>query len=256
MEGAMNQMQRRATRTLAAAIAVCGLMGVGPSWATSSGTRTSSFAYDPATGLLTQEVVEPNTSSLRLETDYVYDAFGNKTSVSVSGVDIVTRTSTSTYDALGEFATSNANALGQSESWIYDPRFGKPTSHTGPNGLTTTWSYDVYGRKTQEVRPDGTQTTWQYLFCSGVNGGTASCPTGAYYPTGVAYLVQATPYASGGVTQNGPLGIVYYDMLDREVARDTQGFDGSTIRVTKQYNGNGMVAQQSRPYFASGGTPE
>jgi hypothetical protein len=51
-----------------------------------------------------------------------------------------TRTSTITYDSLGEFATSHANALGQSESWIYDPRFGKPTSHTGPNGLTTTRS--------------------------------------------------------------------------------------------------------------------
>ncbi len=133
---------------------------------------------------------------------------------------------------------------------MYDPRFGKPTSHTGPNGLTTTWSYDVYGRKIQEVRPDGTQTKWAYLFCSGYNGGTASCVAGA------VYLVQATPYASGGVTQNGPQGIVYFDMLDREVGRDTQGFDGSTIRASKQYNANGVLAQQSRPYFASGGTAE
>jgi RHS repeat-associated protein len=223
---------------------------VGPAWATTSGTRTSSFAYDATTGLLTQEVVEPNTSSLRLETDYVYDAYGNKTSVSVSGVDIVTRTSTSTYDSLGEFAVTNTNALSQSESWVYDQRFGKPTSHTGPNGLTTTWSYDVYGRKIQEVRSDGTQTKWQYLFCSGYNGGTASCVAGA------VYLVQATPYASGGVTQNGPLGIVYFDVLDREIGRDTQGFDGSTIRASKQYNANGVLAQQSRPYFVSVGTAE
>ena len=45
-------------------------------------------------------------------------------------------------------------------------------------------------------------------------------------------------------------------MLDREVGRDTQGFDGSTIRASKQYNANGVLAQQSRPYFASGGTAE
>jgi YD repeat-containing protein len=154
--------------------------------------------------------------------------------VTVSGVDITTRTSTTTYDSLGEFATSNANALGQSESWVYDPRFGKPTSHTGPNGLVTTWSYDVYGRKTQEVRSDGTQTAWAHLFCSGYNGGTASCVTGA------VYLAEATPLASDGVTQNGPLGIVYFDVLDREIGRDTQGFDGSLIRVSKQYNSNGM----------------
>jgi YD repeat-containing protein len=125
-------------------------------------THTSSFVYDPASGLLTQEVVEPNTTALRLETDYVYDAFGNKTSVQVSGVDITTRTSTATFDARGQFATTNTNALNQSESFQYDARFGQATSHTGPNGLTTTWTYDSFGRKTSEVRPDGTQTKWSY----------------------------------------------------------------------------------------------
>jgi hypothetical protein len=53
-------------------------------------------------------VVEPGTPALRLETDYVYDAFGNKTTVTVSGVDITTRTSTATFDARGQFATTNA----------------------------------------------------------------------------------------------------------------------------------------------------
>jgi YD repeat-containing protein len=219
-------------------------------FAQTSATRTSSFAYDPASGLLTQTMIEPNTSSLTLETDYVYDAFGNKTSVSVSGVDITTRTNTTTYDAQGQFALTDANALNQSESWQYDPRFGKPTSHTGPNGLTTTWSYDAIGRKIQEVRPDGTQTTWAYLYCSGVNGGTASCPTNG------AYLMQATPLASDGATQNGPMAIVYFDTLDREIARNTQGFDGSTILVSKQYDSFGRLQQQSQPYFATNGTPE
>jgi hypothetical protein len=69
-----------------------------------TGTRTSSFAYDATSGLLTQEVVEPGTPSLRLETDYVYDAFGNKVSVTVSGADIASRGSTTTYDAQGQFA--------------------------------------------------------------------------------------------------------------------------------------------------------
>jgi YD repeat-containing protein len=76
---------------------------------------------------------------------------------------------------------------------------------------------------------------------------------------GAAYLIQATPLAANG-TQNGPLGIVYFDTLDREIARDTQGFDGSTaaptIRVSKHYDSLGRVQQQSRPYFASGGTPQ
>ena len=226
------------------------LLWTGTATAQSSGTRSSSFAYDAASGLLIQEVIEPGTPSLRLQTDYVYDAYGNKTSVSVSGVDIVSRGSSSGFDARGQFATSNTNALGQSESLQFDARFAKATSHTGPNGLTTTWAYDGFGRKTQENRADGTQTNWAYQYCSGVNGGTASCVAGA------KYLIKATPYAPDGVTVNGPISIVYMDMLDREMARDTQAFDGSTARGTKQYDSFGRTSQTSRPYFVSGGTPQ
>jgi RHS repeat-associated protein len=219
--------------------------------AQTSATRTSSFAYDAGSGLLTQEVVEPNQTSFRLETDYTYDAFGNKLTVQVSGVDIVTRTESVAYDAKGQFRSSATNALSQSESWpSYDARFGAPLSHTGPNGLTTTWTYDNFGRKVNETRADGTQTKWDYLFCSGFNGGTASCVSGA------VYLIKATPLASDGATQNGPIGIVYFDLIDREIARDTQGFDASTIRAAIQYDAFARVQKKSRPYFASGGTAQ
>ncbi len=213
-----------------------------------SATRSSSFAYDPGSGLLTQEVVEPNTPALRLETDTRYDAFGNKVAVTVSGVDIGSRTSTTTYDGKGQFAIGQANALGQSESWIYDARFGLPTSHTGPNGLTTTWSYDVFGRKTLEVRPDGTRTGWSYFYCAGVTGGMVTCPTNS------AYVVQAMPYAVDGVTQNGPQINTYYDSLGRVVATESQGFDGSVIRQATQYDAYGRVSMVSKPYFLADGT--
>jgi RHS repeat-associated protein len=218
--------------------------------AQTSAIRTSSFAYDPASGLLIQEVVEPNNSALRLETDYAYDPFGNKTSVTVIGVDIVTHSSTTNFDAQGQFATKNTNALNQSERLAYDARFGQPTSHAGPNGLTTTWTYDSFGRKTSEVRPDGTMTKWFYQYCSGINGGTENCGPGA------AYRIAAVPYAADGVTQNGPFGVVYFDTLDREVGRYTQGFDGSTIAVSKLYDSFGRVQYQSRPFFASAGTQQ
>ena len=194
-------------------------------------------------------MIEPGTPALRLQTDYVYDAFGNKISVTVSGVDIATRTASTVYDAQGRFAVSATNALGQSESWQYDLRFGLPTSHTGPNGLTTSWSYDGFGRKILEIRPDGTRTQFAYLFCSGINGGTASCPAAA------TYLSQATLLASDGVTQNAPVAKVYFDSLNREVARDTQGFDGNGVRASKEYDGLGHLSRVSRPYFVSGGTP-
>jgi RHS repeat-associated protein len=214
-----------------------------------SATRSSSFAYDSTSGLLTQEVIEPNTQSLRLETDYTYDGFGNKTQASVSGVDITTRSTSTTYDAQGRFATQVTNALSQSETWAFDARFGVPTSHTGPNGLTTTWSYDGFGRKILETRADGTQTKLAYQFCSGFNGGSASCPAGA------VFLMQSTPLASDGATQNGPQSTAYVDRRGRTIFADSQGFDGSLIRASTQYDSFGRVKQTSRPYFVNGGTP-
>src|SRR5262245_8452202 len=239
----------QATRTAFCALAISAALA-GTGQAQTNGTRTSSFAYDAASGLLTQEVIEPGTPALRLQTDYVYDAFGNKTQATVSGADIVTRSASTTYDAQGRFVASATNALNQSESRVFDARFGQPTSQTGPNGLTTTWSYDSFGRKTLEVRPDGTQTKWEYLFCSGMNGGTESCPTGGNY------LMRATPLAADGVTQNGPIGTVYFDALDREIAKDIQGFDGSLTRITTEYDSFGRVQRKSRPYFVTGGTPQ
>lgn len=47
-------------------------------------TRTSAFEYDPATGLLSKEIIEPDNPQLRLETAYIYDAYGNKIAATVS----------------------------------------------------------------------------------------------------------------------------------------------------------------------------
>ena len=215
-------------------------------------TRTSSFTYDAATGLLTSETIEPtatscngNNTSCAVATTYTYDAYGNKTAATVSGSGVTTRSTSSGYDSQGEFQTSAANALSQSESWVYDQRFGVPTSHTGPNGLTTTWSYDTFGRVTQENRPDGTKTVYTYI----------NCATSGTCISGAAIAQSAVTYAPGGSTIISPTTTSYYNSLSRKIAVTTQGFDGSTIITTIQYDTNGRVSQTSRPYFQSGGTP-
>jgi RHS repeat-associated protein len=246
-------------------IAVYATLALGAFWpdgalSQTSLTRTSSFCYDmniPGanctnshnTGLLNQEVVEPNTQSLRLETDYLYDSFGNKTQVTVSGGDIATRSSSTSYapsngSANGQFPTSTTNALSQTETWQYNLVFGKPTSHTGPNGITTTWQYDTFGRKILEARADRTQTAFSYGYCNSSN-----CPAGD------AYYVLTTPQTASGA-QNGPMLSIHYDMLDRETNRYTQGFDGSWIQVFTRYDGLGRVSQKTRPFFQNGGTAQ
>jgi RHS repeat-associated protein len=195
---------------------------------TSAATRTSSFAYDAASGLLTQEVIEPDQQTLRLTTDYTYDAYGNKTAATVSGSGIVTRTTTTAFGAQGRFPVTATNALGHVETRAFDSRFGGVTSLTGPNGLVTTWAYDGFGRKTRETRADGTQSNWAYEPCG--------CSPQEYH---------VTLTATGQPTKR-----THFDMLNREVETQVQAFDGAAwvVRET-EYDGLGRVARVSRPYI-------
>ena len=65
-------------------------------------TRTSAFEYDPASGLLIREVIEPDNSALCLVTTYVYDAYGNPISIVASTGDGYSKTTTNTFAAPDE----------------------------------------------------------------------------------------------------------------------------------------------------------
>ena len=218
-------------------------------------TRTSCFQYDPTTGLLTREVIEPISitncvhSTIGVQTDYTYDPFAHVQTTTISGSGIQTRTKSASYDPLGQFQTQGCNFLNQCENYHYDARFGERTSLTDPNNLTTNWGYDAFGRMSLETRPDGTKTAFSYDYCSGVNGGTVTCPSPG------AVREQATPENASG-TQNGPQATATYDCLLRPIAGDAQGFNGALIRTATQYDVNGRFKQTSRPYFVTGGTPE
>src|SRR5580704_10048167 len=212
------------------AMAILGLC-VGAAWsstalAQSSITRNAAFTYDGPTGLLTHETIEPGSTQLQLQTITTYDNFGNKTKVTKSGYGFDQRETDITYDSLGQFVTSTTKVVSdnpnqnETDVFQYDPVTGRLAYHLDPNGLPTTWYYDYLGRKTLEVRPDGNMTSYDYNFC----GNGTTCITGA------VYCITATPLAHN-YEVNGPTAIVYFDSLDREIGRDTQGFDGSTVRA-------------------------
>jgi RHS repeat-associated protein len=233
-------------------------------------TRTSAFTYNPTTGLLTGETVEPTLAQLCQTTSYTYDGFGNKTGATTANCSGATGTAvfatrssrnstaaTSTNQTAGQFITSSTNAKGHTETKQYDLRFGGVTQLTGPNGLSTSWLYDIVGRPLQETRADGTQVKYQYLYCAGNNNaaavaGAAACPTvnGAVG----AYVQIATPLASDGSTQNGAISKAYFDAQERQIRLETQGFDGAGVSTAiyqdTQYNNLGQVAAVSRPYYA------
>ncbi|MEE9357301.1 hypothetical protein [Candidatus Vondammii sp. HM_W22] len=165
------------------------------------------------------------------------DSFGNKLTATTSGQGITPRTSATTYSADGRFPVTVTNALGHSESRTYDPIHGVMLTLTGPNGLTTSWSYDSSGRKTREDRADDTWTTITRGICA--EDGTG-CPVNA--PTGTVLFT--TTEASGSPPASG-----YADKLGRVTRKERVGFDGSAVFTDTEYNSLGQIARVSRPYF-------
>jgi RHS repeat-associated protein len=234
--------------------------------------RSSSFDYNPQ-GLLTKEVIEPASPNDCLQTSYSYDSYGHKTAASSSacagatGYAIasasVARTSSTSYGTDARFPVSSSNALSQSETKAYDPRFGSVTSLTGPNGLTTTWTYDSFGRKTRETRSDATYTTWAYKLCS-EPGAACPGPIGTIGAGAASISVVISQSFAVNAAANSPEQRSYYDALGRVLRSQSQGFDVTTsgapmaapvLVADTEYNTLGQVARQSNQYALAGGTP-
>ncbi len=199
-------------------------------------TRTSSFTYD-ALGRVASEVIEPNSTALTLTTAYGYDSFGHRTSKTLSGPDIVSRTESQTFTANGQFPLTKTNALGHSESYVYDPRYGAVTGRTGPNGLTTTWSYDGFGRKVTEIRADGTATTINYKCWDGNEPvAPATCPAGQ------GHAIETLASGAGAAW-------VYYDLFGRPVRTARIGFDALWVYTDTAYDNLGRQIGVSQPDF-------
>lgn len=249
-------------------------------------TRTTIFDYEPSSGILTREVVEPFDSELCLVTAYTIDPYGHRTESTTrncagqagqtpgtpaeaaapaanSLAAFTSRTTKEAYTADQLFVLTLTNALGHVETKDYDTRLGVVKTLTGPNQLATNWVYDAFGRKTAEKRADGTGTRWEYKYCTGFFGGNEACPTiaGAV----AVYTITTTPLkapfdinAAQSAAPNGPYVKVYFDAQDREVRSETQGPDlsGSSQLIYRdtEYDNKGRVAKKSQPYFAGAST--
>lgn len=205
-------------------------------------TRTSRFQYDPSTGLLVKEIVEPGNSDLCVVNEYLHDAWGNRKQATTRNCNgspgeaaapvglaaFDTRISKTEYDARGQFPQTVTNALNQQETHQYDARFGQLKQLTGPNQLTTRWDYDGFGRKKSEARADGTSTSWQYNEC--LSGGCA-------------WRYEIVVTATGA-----PQAKQQFDRLGRETTAWVQSFTGTWWRQDQSYDERGRVISKTRRY--------
>ena len=199
--------------------------------------RASSFEYDPVTGQLTAEVIEPDgPPEVRLRTEYARNPDGSIASTTVrGGADPnQVRTSRTYYDAHGQFPVRTVNALNHSVSTTVRTDTGAPITSTDADGRITRFAYDTFGRQTKVTSPDGSSVTTTRRWCGG-----AAAPACA----GKAVMrVESTGSDASRSWRD-------LDLLEREVGGGRIGFDGSPIVWHSEFNARGEVARKSVPAF-------
>jgi RHS repeat-associated protein len=200
-------------------------------------TRSSSFGYDSASGILNRETVEPGHAQLEVNTTYQLDAFGNRIVTRLTGAGMPARTSSAVYDALGRYVDETRNAYDQVTTRVTQrDAFGNVLQSENIDGVVTIGAADHMGRPFISWTETG---AW--------NKATLVTGSGSYCPG--SYTAYHTLNTGGGQ----PAQYACFDRLGREVRMATQGFDGTLINVDTRYDANGRVARVSEPYF-SGGT--
>lgn len=199
--------------------------------------RVSEFVYDPDNGLLKEEIVEPDDNNFKVTTTYGYDAFGNKTSVTLSGQGVTSRTSSTTFTTNGRFPLTATNALDHTETYTTNANLGVVTSLKGPNGLVTSWDYDGFGQKTKETRADGTITETRVKWAG----------SGGLVPAGAKYFIETES------TGTAP-ALVFNDALGRGFLSLAINGSGEIVYQTTAFDDKGRAYAASVPYRNDGST--
>jgi RHS repeat-associated protein len=250
---------------------------VSPPVTTTTSARVTQYSYTPVaplapvqTGFLSQETVQPTSgggcqTGFTAVTNYTPDVYGHVAQEVVSAPcdstpagALASRTTQWSYSDASDpnhvFPHQITNALNQVEKREYDMRWGLESTVTDINNQTTTYTYDDLGRRTKEVPNDSSTITTSYIGCTGSPAATVTA-TSMACPAGGQYAIQTTHIGADNATTISPRTMVYYDILDRQVADDTLAFDGVNLsRVAKTYNSQLQVASTTRPYFAGPNT--
>jgi RHS repeat-associated protein len=183
----------------------------------------------------------------------------------------------------------NAGTIVKQTAAQYDPRFGAASVQTEvaiadtSKNLSKQNLYDALGRLVQETVPQratgGAATTsavkHEWFYCKAPAGFAtvgAACitysravtasyasqmlvdpasgqPTGAPVVEAIgAYYVESTPKDAGNNTV-GARTRVHYDSLHREIAKESESYDGRWSMTLKAYNALGMVGASWAPYY-------
>lgn len=214
--------------------------------------RTIGRTFEPGTGMLETETIEPDAGGdLKVIATYYRNAFGlvkqvQQTWTAPNGLSKSRSPKTLGYDDNGRFVTSTSYIpqSGQpktySESFEYDAATGIRTLHKDINGQTTTWTVNGFAEVTKETRADGNSTLYFSKRCK--YGESAGCPSGSRFAR-----VVDRKYGEARVTVPT---VGYFDGAGRLLNTLTWGFNGGAIWEDRTYDSRGRLETVKERHFA------
>lgn len=235
---------------------------------TGSDSRFTTFTYSTTTSINlsqpTSKTVKNNASTTVQQMLYYYDGqpFGSTTKGNltkeenwISGNIFASTTkaynsyglvasttdargyvTTNTFDSHNLYIATTTNALGHVTAYTYDYATGKPTQITDANSRSRQYTYDPVGRLKEAKIPDPS------------TGSLVSQSVFTYTDNVFPAKTQESKYLSSGTSTEI---YSYVDGLGRPVQERIEF--GSLYSVKdKVYGNNGLLYQESLPYFDSG----
>ncbi|MCU0975953.1 MAG: FG-GAP-like repeat-containing protein [Steroidobacteraceae bacterium] len=201
-------------------------------------TRNVALSWDGLRCRPTQQQVEPGSSQWQVTTALGYDAFGNVSSVAVTGAGMATRTTRVAWGPRGQAPASVTDPLSQMRAIAWDAARGLPLSVTDENGLVTRWTYDALGRLDSELRPDGTRRVVARSACSAAT----DCGDPA-----ARYRVRSSEQSPWAVTHRYEEWS--FDSLDRWVVHREQQANGALSVRSRRFDGLGRLWRENLPHW-------
>jgi RHS repeat-associated protein len=166
-------------------------------------------------------------------TTFGHDGFGNVTSTNTTASGVAPRITNMTFDNKGRFVVSKEMAAGtaiaQTESFIYDGKWGNPLSSTTTDCITSTFEYDAFGRQKKATGPVFTNN---FSMAWDVSGNRLY-------------------YCLSDFTGGKPDTKVWYDMLDREVTKQVAGFNNQWLTTNNTYDVRGNETTITNAYYSN-----
>lgn len=183
--------------------------------------------YDPTTGVLAKQTISSPESDLSY-------------TLPVKVTEFVQ------YDSKKRFVTELKNPLGQHSFAAYDPKWGRPLSETGVDGLTTKYQYDGYGRNISVTTPDHITSTSLLEWSSPAS--PSPLQVSDYSITGFGSdVVNNALYSVLEQRPGSPSSKIIYDMFGRIVAVETDGLSNK-IFAGKKYDARGNIFKESATF--------